>query len=260
MDIATLIGLVGAFGIVIAAMVVGGDVGIFINLPSLLIVVLGSIMVVLMKFGLGQFLSAAKIAVKAFVFKIESPEELIEKAVELATVARKDGVLALENVEINNTFLKNGVQYLVDGLEPETVKATMLKDMHQTVERHTLGQKIFKQIGDVGPAMGMIGTLIGLVQMLSNMADPKSIGPAMAVALLTTLYGAMLANMIAMPIADKLSLRSQEEFLTKSLMIDAVMGIQQGMNPRVIGDLLKTYLPGSKRNDGASDGAAAESG
>lgn len=258
MDLATVIGLVGAFGIVIAAMVLGGSVLVFINVPSLLIVFLGSLMVVMMKFSLSQFLGSVKVAVKAFVFKCEAPAELISQVVELAGIARKSGLLALENVEINNTFLKKGVQFLVDGLDPEVVRTTLVKEKIQGVERHDLGQEIFKAIADVGPAMGMIGTLVGLVQMLSAMDDPKSIGPSMAVALLTTLYGAVLANMVAAPIADKLALRSKEEELSQSLLIDAVMGIQAGQNPRVIEELLKTYLPGSQRDAVGGEGAPAE--
>ena len=143
--------------------------------------------------------------------------------------------------------LKKGIQMMVDGHEPDVVRQTLSTEMNLTLERHDIGQKIFKAIGDSAPAMGMIGTLIGLVQMLSAMDDPKTIGPSMAVALLTTLYGAMIANMFALPIADKLALRSGEERLVKSMIIDSLAGIQEGRNPRVIEELLKTYLPGSKR-------------
>lgn len=257
MDLATIIGMLGAFGIVGASMALGGSILVFVNVPSILIVFVGSFMVVMMKFGLGQFFSAAKIALKAFIFKIEKPTELIALAVELASAARKNGLLALESMEISNSFMKQGSQYLVDGLEADVVKSTLKKDMQQTVERHEIGIKIFKAIADVGPAMGMIGTLVGLVQMLATMDDPKTIGPSMAVALLTTLYGAMLANMVASPIADKLSLRSEEERLSKALMIDALLGIQAGQNPRVIEELLKTYLPGSQRNAEVDAGGAA---
>lgn len=261
MDIATLIGLLGAFGIVITAMFLGGSIEMFVNVPSLLIVLLGSLMVVMMKFGIGQFFGAIKVAIKAFFIKTDKPEALINQSVELAGLARKNGLLALESVEINNDFLKKGVQYLVDGLDPDVVKATLVNEKNQSAERHDVGQRIFKAIGDVGPAMGMIGTLVGLVQMLSAMDDPKSIGPAMAVALLTTLYGAMLATMFALPIADKLCLRSEEEQISRSLLIDAVMGIQQGLNPRVIEEMLKTYLPGSSRAAvGEGQEEAAEEG
>ncbi|HHH45488.1 MAG TPA: flagellar motor protein PomA [Thiotrichales bacterium] len=248
MDLATLLGLLGAFGIITAAIVVGGSALIFVNVPSLLVVLGGTIFVVLMKFPLGHFLGAFKIALKAFLHKSEDPNDLIREGVALANVARKEGVLGLENQEISNEFLKRGIQLCVDGHEPEFVRSMLTKDINLTIERHERGQAIFKAIGDVAPAMGMIGTLIGLVQMLSNMDDPKKIGPAMAVALLTTLYGAVIANAFAMPIADKLAHRTMEERLNKSLILEAINGIQEGINPRVMEELLKTYLPPSKRD------------
>jgi chemotaxis protein MotA len=246
-DLATLIGLVGALGIIVAAIVIGGSALIFLNVPSLLIVGVGTIMVVLMKFPLAHFLSAFKIAMKAFLHKSEDPQQLIREGVELANIARKEGVLGLEGQEIDNPFLKRGIQLCVDGHEPEFVHQMLTKDVNLTIERHDKGQAIFKAIGDVAPAMGMIGTLIGLVQMLSAMDDPKAIGPAMAVALLTTLYGAVIANAFAMPIADKLAHRSSEERLNKTLILEAINAIQEGINPRVMEELLKTYLPVSQR-------------
>ena len=253
MDLATLIGLLGAFAIVAYAMVLGGDLGLFYNTPSLLIVIVGSVFVVLMKFGLSQFLGAFKVAIKAFSFKLDSPEELIEEVVDLADTARKGGLLSLEGKEVGNNFLAGGIQLLVDGHDPDVVRTLLGKDMKQGEDRHSWGAKIFESLSDVGPAMGMIGTLIGLVAMLANMNDPKTIGPSMAVALLTTLYGAMLATMFAAPLADKLILRSSEETLVKNLIIDALLAIQSGQNPRVIEAMLKTYLPESKRSGGGGD-------
>lgn len=255
MDLATLIGFISAVSVLIMAILQGGSLSMMINVPSILIVFCGSAGVVMMKFSLGQFSGAIKIALKALFHKAETMGQLIEQLMNLAQEARKGGVLALENVEIKNPFLKQGVQYLVDGLEPEVVEHTMMKDLTQTLERHNQGQHIFKTLGEVAPAMGMIGTLIGLVQMLSNMSDPKSIGPAMAVAMLTTLYGASLAHLVALPIADKLALRSREERINKSLIIDAVLGIQSGQNPRILQELLKTYLPCSKREIGEGEAA-----
>lgn len=249
MDLATLVGLLGGFAFVLMAMMLGGNLGAFVDVPSILIVICGSLFVVLMKYNLGQFLGAAKIAAKAFLFKADKPDDLIQKAVELADSARKGGFLALEEADIPNEFMKKGVGMLVDGYDAEVVRSTLRKDISLTNERHETGSSIFRAIGDVAPAMGMIGTLIGLVAMLSNMSDPKSIGPAMAVALLTTLYGAVLANMVAIPIADKLDLRSGEEALNRSLILDAILGIQDGQNPRVIEGLLKNYLQASKRSD-----------
>ena len=247
MDLATLIGLLGAFGIVVAAMVTGGDVGVFVNVPSALIVLGGSIFVVLMKFPLAHFLGIAKVMGKAFKFKSVKPEDIIAETVDLADAARKGGLLSLEDKEVSSDFMQRGIQLLVDGHDPEIVKALLNKEKSLTTERHEYGIDIFKAMGDVGPAMGMIGTLVGLVQMLSNMSDPKSIGPAMAVALLTTLYGAMLATMFALPVADKLDARKGEEELNQALIIDGLLAIQAGQNPRVIEQMLRNYLPESKR-------------
>jgi chemotaxis protein MotA len=249
LDLATLIGLIGAFGIVLTSIMLGGSAGTFVNTPSLLVVLGGTVLVTMMKFSLGKFLGAASIAVKAFLYKPSNPEDLIEESVELAKAARQGGLLALEDREIDDEFMKTGLGLLIDGHPAETVRTMLQKDLNETVKRHNDGQDIFKAIGDVGPAMGMIGTLIGLVQMLSNMDDPKQIGPAMAVALLTTLYGAILANMFAIPIADKLAVRSREEKTSKALIIDALLSIQSGQNPRIIASMLEAYLPRSKRTE-----------
>jgi len=256
-DLATLIGFLVAAGIIMSAIILGGDPMMFFNVPSLLVVGGGTIGAVLMQFSLAQFLGAMKVGMNALFNKMAAPKELIEITVDLANTARKGGLLALEEKDTGNTFFQSGIQMMVDGHEPDVVRATMVSDMNLTVERHELGQKIFKSIGDVAPAMGMIGTLIGLVQMLANMEDPKTIGPAMAVALLTTLYGAAIANVFALPLSEKLGLRSDEERMIKSMIIDSVSGIQEGRNPRVIEGMLMTYLPGSDRNIGDEDAEAA---
>ena len=247
MDLATLIGIVGAFIVVIFSMALGGPLSMFFDLPSVLMVVVGSTFVVLMKFSLKQFLGAMKVAGRAFSYKLTEPSELIAEVVLLADAARKGGLLTLEGKEVSSDFLKKGIQLLVDGHDAGVVKSLMKKELSQTLERHDIGQKIWRAFGDVSPAMGMIGTLVGLVAMLANMSDPKSIGPAMAIALLTTFYGAILANMIAMPIADKLVLRKAEEARIKSMMIDGLLGIQAGQNPRVIEEMLRTYLAPKQR-------------
>jgi len=246
-DIATIVGLLGAFGIVIAAMASGGDVGVFVNTPSLLIVMGGAVFVVLIKFTLAQFLGIGKIISKAFMFKSVKIEDIIAETVDMADAARKGGLLSLEEKTVSTEFMNRGIQLLVDGHDPEIVKTLLNKEKNLMTERHTAAINIFKAIGDVGPAMGMIGTLVGLVQMLSNMSDPKSIGPAMAVALLTTLYGSMLATMFALPIADKLEIRRDEEELNQLLIIDGLLAIQAGQNPRVIEQMLRNYLPEKKR-------------
>lgn len=248
MDLATLLGLIGGLAFVIMAMILGGSIMMFVDVTSVLIVVGGSVFVVMMKFTMGQFFGAAKIAGKAFMFKADNPEDLIAKVVEMADAARKGGFLALEEMEIPNAFMQKGIDLLVDGHDADVVKATMQKDIALTNERHESGANVFRAFGDVAPAMGMIGTLVGLVAMLSNMDDPKSIGPAMAIALLTTLYGAILSNMVFFPIADKLGLRREQETLNRRLIMDGVLAIQDGQNPRVIDSYLKNYLNEGKRS------------
>ncbi|MCZ4296005.1 MULTISPECIES: flagellar motor protein PomA [Vibrio] len=247
MDLATLIGLIGGLAFVVMAMILGGSIMMFVDVTSILIVVGGSTFVVLMKFTMGQFFGAAKIAGKAFMFKADEPEDLIAKVVEMADAARKGGFLALEEMEISNSFMQKGIDLLVDGHDADVVRAALQKDIALTDERHDFGSSVFRAFGDVAPAMGMIGTLVGLVAMLSNMDDPKAIGPAMAVALLTTLYGAILSNMLFFPIADKLSLRREQEKLNRRLIMDGVLAIQDGQNPRVIDSYLKNYLNEGKR-------------
>lgn len=252
MDLATIIGLLGAFAMIFMAMVLssGGDVVMFFDVPSVLIVAVGSHFVILMKFSLPQFTNAAKGGMKVLNYKSEEPEELIAKIVELADAARKGGLLSLESAEIPNEFMNKGINLLVDGHDGDVVKQILTKEVKMASERHMISANVFRGLGDVAPAMGMIGTLVGLVAMLSNMDDPKSIGPAMAVALLTTLYGAILANMIAIPIADKCELRNNEEKLTNALIIDGLLSIQSGQNPRVIEQALMGYIAASNRPKG----------
>ena len=247
MDLATLLGLIGALGAIGISILIGGSASTFVNMPGLIIVLGGTFAATLMRFPLSHMLGAFEIALKAFVHKAERPLELVEQSLHLASIARKEGVLGLEEVEVDNEFLRRGIQFVVDGQEPELVERMLSKDIDLTIERNDEGINIFRAIGDAAPAMGMIGTLVGLVQMMANMDDPKAIGPAMAIALLTTLYGAVIANAVALPIADKLSHRSIEEKTNKLLILESIRSIQEGMNPRVMEELLSTYISSSKR-------------
>ena len=247
MDIATLLGLFGGLAVIVSAIFLGGSVGTFVNIPSLVVVVGGTMMVTLCQISLGQFLGSFKVALRAFMHKSVPAEALIEEAITLADTARKEGILALEGAEINDTFLENGVKLCIDGHSIDIVQKMLSKDINLELQRQATGVQMFKSVAEASPAMGMIGTLIGLVQMLANMDDPKSIGPAMAVALLTTLYGAIIANAIALPIAAKLKAISEDERLNKLLILESVAGIQEGVNPRVLQQILTTYLPESKR-------------
>ena len=247
MDLATLIGLVAVALVIAGAIVVGGDIAVFINPASIIIVVGGTLAATIIRVSLKQFLGSFKVGLKAVLHKSTPPEQLIQEAVELANVARKEGILALEDAEVSDPFLKQGINLCIDGHPPEVVQQMLSKDINLTIERHDVGVNMFKAIGDYAPAMGMIGTLIGLVQMLSNMDDPKAIGPAMAVALLTTLYGAIIANGFALPVSEKLKSISEEESLNKSLILESISSIQAGTNPKVMEQLLMTYLPSNKR-------------
>ncbi|SMF01163.1 chemotaxis protein MotA [Alteromonadaceae bacterium Bs31] len=247
MDLATIVGLIGAIALIVISMLMSGELGMFVNGPSLVIVVGGTAFAVMAKYGLGQFLGAIKVAGKSFSVKLPDPNELIEEIVALADEARKGGLLSLEGKEVSSDFLQRGIQLLVDGHDPDVVKTLLSIDKNKAAERHETGASIFGAMAEMAPAMGMIGTLIGLVAMLANMDDPKAIGPAMAVALLTTLYGAVIANAMCGPISDKLKLRAGEEAMIKSLVIDALLAIQGGQNPRVIDSMLRNYLPEGKR-------------
>mgnify|MGYP000037858634 CR=1 FL=1 len=247
MDIATLIGLFGGLGFILASIFIGGNAGTFVSTPGIAIVVGGTFMVTLCQITLAQFLGSFKVALRAFIYKSTAPEELVEEAVRLADVARKEGVLALEGQDIGDPFLESGIRLCIDGHADQVVRTMLAKDINLELERQMLGIRMFRSIAEAAPAMGMIGTLIGLVQMLSNMDDPKSIGPAMAIALLTTLYGAIIANAMALPIAAKLKAISEKERLNKLLILESIKGIQDGINPRVLKQILTTYLPEHKR-------------
>lgn len=225
----------------------------FINIPSILVVVFGTATVVLMKYPLSHTLGSIKIALKAFFHQSESQLDLITQGIKIADICRREGFLGLEGVEISNKFLNIGIQLTVDGEDPAVIDRILNKEISLTIERHEMGTNIFRGVGETAPAMGMIGTLIGLVQMMANMSDPQSIGPAMAVALLTTLYGAVMANVVSLPIADKLEHRSTEEKLNKGLILEIIRGIHSGVNPRVLEQMLKTYLPSGQRPESIFD-------
>jgi chemotaxis protein MotA len=245
MDIATIVGLLGAFGLIVSAI---DDIGAFIDTPSMLIVVGGSIMVVMLRSSLGEFLGAVSVLGKTFKNKLDDQGKLIEQIVELATIARKDGMIALEGQEIANPFLAKAVSMLVDGTDASVIKGSLEREKNATKMRHDQGAKIFSSWGEIAPAMGMIGTLIGLVQMLGNMSDPKAIGPAMAVALLTTMYGAILANVFCIPVSMKLGNQADIEEASNEMIIEGILFIQDGGNPRVLGDVLAAFLSPKARS------------
>ena len=249
MDIATVIGLVGGTGLVVSAVMFGGSALVFLNIPGLLIVFGGTLATAFIKFSMSDVINSFKVAMKTFTVKIESADALIGRMVELAKLAKKEGLISLEKETMESEFARKALRYLADGFDGKLIEEMLDKDIQLTLKRHTIGQNIFKGMGASAPAFGMIGTLIGLVQMLANMSDPKMIGPSMAVALLTTLYGALIANLVCLPMADKLLLRSQQEMETKRIIREGALGINRGMTPVVLEESLKIYLePNNGKN------------
>ncbi len=258
MDIATIIGLITGTALLLWAIMGRSDLGTFMDASSVAIVMGGSVSAALVSFPIHNLLGVAKVVKNCFFAKAGDPRALIVEMVRYAEVARRDGILALENVTaaIKDPFVVSGIQMAVDGTDPDLIETIMMNDLEAVEARHAEGKALFDNIGKFAPAFGMIGTLVGLVIMLKNMNDPSAIGPAMAVALLTTLYGAVMANLFAMPMAEKLGLRSREEVLLKMIVIKGVMAIQSGDNPRIVEQKLKTFLPTRVRAAGSESKAA----
>lgn len=263
MDRATLIGIVGGLGLFLWAIYMGGDLKAFINIPSLMIVLGGVMASTLISFPLSKFIGVLKILKNVFVEKSVSAEEIIKTIVRLADIARREGLLALEETaeQLEDDFMKRGVMLVVDGTDPELVKNILETELAFLEERHKEGQSIFETMGSLAPSYGLLGTIIGLIQMLSKLNDPSSVGPGMAVALITTFYGAFLAYFIFNPIAGKLKVRSRQEILLKEIMIEGILSIQAGENPRIIEEKLKAFLsPEIRRSFKEKEKESAESG
>lgn len=244
MDIATIIGIFGAVGLIVWAILMGGSLSLFVNVPSMIMVFGGTVMAILTNYPLPRVIGMIGIIKKTVLADANSPEEVIQRIVKYAEQARKEGMLALEEHSENeeNSFLRKGLRLAVDGTDPTLLQRILETDIEQQQKRHLEGKKILDAGGVYAPAFGMIGTLVGLVNMLANMEDPSTIGVGMAVALLTTFYGAVLANAMFIPMAGKLQTRSAEEILVREMIIEGVMGIQSGDSPRIVEEKLKSFL------------------
>ena len=256
MDIASLIGLVGTLGMIAGAMVSSGGIGAFIDTPSMLIVIGGTFFAVMYRSTLPTFLSSFGTLAKVFLPGVKKHDELITRITELAGIAEKDGMMALEGQETPDAFFDNGLQMLVDGADEAKLTVQMKKELKAMQVRHEKNIGVAQSWVDIAPAMGMIGTLVGLVAMLGNMADPKAIGPAMAVALLTTLYGAMIANTIFTPIVIKLKGYSAYETTYREMIITGLQFISRGESPRNIQDQLVANLPPKEKQKLLEEAAA----
>lgn len=243
MDIASLIGFIGAVGAIIASMVMGGGVAPFIDTQSIFIVFGGTFFAVMYANPLPVFLGSFGAMAKAFMPPVKKLDETVEKMVELAGMARKDGMMALEGQPVPDKFFEKGIQLLVDGADEQKLVKQLNSEIASMRSRHEANQNVVQGWVDVAPAMGMIGTLIGLVLMLGNMGDPKSIGPAMAIALLTTLYGAFVANVLFAPIKSKLEYYTAYEVVYRQIIMEGLRGIARSESPRNIQDNMAAALP-----------------
>ncbi|MGM0951437.1 MAG: motility protein A [Pseudomonadota bacterium] len=248
MDILTLVGLLAGILIVLLAMLADATVATFLNLPGLAIVVGGTFAVTLIKFRMASVASSFKLAFRAaFTDRLPRPAELIREVAVLARVVRKEGLLGLENHETDDEFLQKAINLCVDGHPPELVEEALLQESEQTADRYELAERVFRGIGESSPAIGMLGTLVGLVQMLKTLDDPSTIGPAMAIALLTTLYGSFIAQLIALPLAEKLQLKGEDDARNQMLIITSIKSIMRGENPRVMTEILSSYVSPEQR-------------
>ncbi|MDF2802698.1 MAG: MotA/TolQ/ExbB proton channel [Anaerocolumna sp.] len=251
MDIATLIGLVsGWIFILVSIVLAGASIMQFVDIPSIMIVFGGTIAALLVSYPLPKFLQSLKTVRHAFFSRELDPTVVISKINELALAARKEGLLALEEIAqgMDDPFLQKGILLIVDGTDAELLRSILETEIAFVENRHKDNQGFWNGVADLGPAWGMIGTLVGLIAMLGSLDDPSTIGPKMGVALITTLYGSLLANFFATPISNKLKLKSNEEILHKQVMIEGLLSIQAGENPRVIEEKLKAFLSPATRS------------
>jgi chemotaxis protein MotA len=254
MDFATVLGIISAFGLVTIAIFMGGGIQLFINIPALMIVVGGTLGATMINYPLRDVFGVFNVVKNALFTRNISTDEVIRRFVNFAKKSRKEGILALEAEAkgVKDEFLKKGIQLSIDGLEPQEIEDVLETEVDFIRSRHQLGADIFTTMGTFSPALGMIGTLIGLVQMLQTLDDPSGIGPAMAVALLTTFYGSIMANIVCLPVAGKLRIRSKEEVMTKAMTIRGVISLSNGDNPRILEQRLMAFIPPDQRESSFS--------
>src|SRR5690554_1356206 len=261
MDLATLLGIIIGVVLLIGAIALEGDITMFWSFSSLMIVFGGTFASTMINFSMSQVLSVFPLLKVAFSKKFNDSVRIIDILVEFAETSRREGLLALEEKAqaVDEPFLEKGVQLVVDGTDAELVRNILEIELVFLEERHRLGQRIFEKMGAWSPAFGMIGTLIGLIAMLGDLNDPDQIGMGMAVALTTTLYGSVASNLIFLPIAGKLRIKSDEEIVMKQVMIEGILSIQAGENPRIVEEKLKSFLSPLQRQHTDQDGARGES-
>ncbi len=251
MDVATIVGVFLGFVVVVGAIVTGGGWQMFIHIPSMAITIGGMLCATLIHFSLPQFVGIFSIVKKTIIAKVPSQAELIQKMVNYATINRRDGAIALEQEigKLDEPFFVKGLQMVVDGQSPESIRELLDLEIQYLQERHSTGKKILEFMGAAAPAFGMIGTLIGLVQMLRSLESPEQIGSGMAVALLTTFYGALAANLVFIPLAGKLGIYSKAETTAMEMITEGVCAIAQGENPTAVRERMQAFVSQSRREE-----------
>ena len=243
MDKASLTGIICGLTLIIVSILIGGDLQSFVNLPGLMIVIGGTLAAILITFPFDDVKSACKAAIFVFTSKNIDSNEMVSTMVEICTVSRKQGLVALGKLEFESAFLKKACMLIADGAKEDIIRDTLNIEIDSMKQRHTIQQDVFVKMAAFAPAFGMLGTLIGLVQMLQNLSDPDSVGPSMAVALLTTFYGSFFAFMICGPIAGKLKARTMKEVISLEIMFEGATSIVKENNPMMVYEKLSSYIP-----------------
>ncbi|PTM40735.1 MotA/TolQ/ExbB proton channel family protein [Bosea sp. 124] len=249
MDLATGVGLLSGVGVLVGLIMLdGGNFKAYYDIHAVIVIFGGATAATMIRFPFSVILHGIPMGMRfAFTMRSIHPRELIDEITRVADLARKSGPVALETAEVSDTFLAQGLRYIADGYDKDFIRDTMERDRDNFLQRLDEGSKVYRAIGDCAPAWGMIGTILGMVTMFANMSDPSKLGPAMATALLATLYGAVVANMIAMPIADKLHIKLEEEEISRTLIIDGVLQMRDAKSPTLVREMLLAYLPDHHR-------------
>jgi chemotaxis protein MotA len=250
MDLTTALGLAAGAGVVLTLILLGGDLRSFVDAHAAIVIFGGSFAATLIRFPLSSILHGVPMGMKyVFTMRRMTQRDLVDEIARLAEIARKVGPLGLEKEEVPDEFLATGVRYVADGYDADFIREAMERERETFLTHLDEGQKIYRAIGDCAPAFGMVGTLIGMVQMFANMTDPSKLGPFMAVALLATLYGAVVANILCLPVADKLGLKLHDEETNRTLIIDGVMMLRESKSPQIVREMLEAYVPEQHRTE-----------
>lgn len=251
MDLATGLGLFAGVGVIVGLIMLdGGNFKAYYDIHAVIVIFGGATAATMIRFPFSVIMHGLPMGLRfAFTMRSIHPRELIEEITRVAEINRKSGPVALENVEVSDSFLAQGLRYLADGYDKDFIRDTMERDRDNFLQRLDEGSKVYRAVGDCAPAWGMIGTILGMVTMFANMSDPSKLGPAMATALLATLYGAVIANMIALPIADKLHIKLEEEEISRTLIIDGVLQMRDAKSPTLVREMLLAYLPDHHRSE-----------